>query len=94
MKKDNKIIVDDVDVREFKYYKLFKQKEQDYETLANQYNAVVEQNKQLQTELNNCKKLLDDFIKAQCKQFLEETQNTGRCVEIKMNIDDKEDIKQ
>ena len=35
------------------YYKQLKQKEQDYETLANQYNAVVEQNKQLETQLNN-----------------------------------------
>ena len=34
---------------------------QDYERLTNQCIAVIEQNKMLQKELNNYKKLLDEY---------------------------------
>lgn len=41
---------------------------QDYQRLANQYNAVVEQNKQLQTELSKIKKDIDRIFCYSCKR--------------------------
>lgn len=43
------------------YYKQMKRYNQDYERLTNQCIAVIEQNKMLQKELNNYKKLLDEY---------------------------------